>query len=93
MARDKWAQVGQAAMERLDLPGDLAAGVPRMELVGNREFWMARHHGVLSYSPEVVEISGGALSVRVTGRGLQLTAMTDTELRLDGMVEKVELMA
>ena len=32
-------RAGQAAMERLDLPGDIQPGVPRMELVGDREFF------------------------------------------------------
>ena len=91
MEKRTLAQVGMAAMERLDLPGDLAADVPRMELIGNREFLMIQHRGVLSYSPETVEISGGSITARLTGRELQLVAMTDGELRIDGLIEKLEL--
>ena len=91
MEKQTLAQVGMAAMERLDLPVDLAADVPRMELIGNREFLMVQHRGVLSYSPEAVEISGGSMTVRLTGRELQLIAMTDGELRLSGCIEKLEL--
>ena len=45
------------AMERLDLPGSLA-GAATVELTGNREYYMDRHRGVLSYSTELVEING-----------------------------------
>lgn len=89
--RRKLAQTGHAAMERLDLPGEIALGVPRVELVGNREFYMDRHKGVLSYSTELVEIGGGSVEVRLIGRNLQLLAMTDDELRITGHIEKVEL--
>lgn len=91
MEKRTLAQVGMAAMERLDLPEDLAADVPRMELIGNREFLMVQHHGILSYSPETVEISGGSIAVRLTGKNLRLVAMTDGELRIGGYIEKLEL--
>lgn len=91
MKKGTWARVGLEAMERLDLPGELAVGVPHMELTGQRQFFMAQHKGVLSYSTELVEISGGSLVVRLMGRDLQLLAMTDEELRICGSIEKVEL--
>ena len=77
-------------MERLDLPASLA-GAPTVELTGNREFYMERHRGVLSYSTELVEINGGGLVIRVSGSGLQLLAMTEEELRIGGRIDKVEL--
>lgn len=91
MEKRRLAQASQAAMEKLDIPGEIALGVPRVELVGNREFYMDRHQGVLSYSTELVEISGGSVEVRLMGRDLQLLAMTDDELRITGYIEKVEL--
>ena len=91
MKKRSLAQVGLEAMERLDLPGELAVGIPPMELTGQRQFFMAQHKGVLSYSTELVEIAGGELTVRLAGRELQLLAMTDQELRIGGIIERVEL--
>lgn len=91
MGKRKLAQLGWEAMDRLDLPGELAVGIPSMELTGNRQFLMTQHKGVLSYSTEKVEISSGSLLVRLTGQELQLLAMTETELRVGGRIEKVEL--
>ena len=80
--RKRLTQKSLEAADRLDLPQVLAPDIPRMELVGNRAFYMDRHRGVLGYSTEVVDINGG---------GLQLQAMTDQELRIDGIIEKIEL--
>ena len=88
--RRRLAETTQRAMEQLDLPGELL-GAPRMELTGAGQFYMEQHHGVLSYSTEAVEISGGALVVRLSGQELQLLAMTENELRIGGKIEKLEL--
>lgn len=90
--RKKLWQKSVSAMERLDLPDDLAPGVAHMELVGNRDFYMERHGGVLAYSTETVDINGGNVMVRVSGSELQLVAMTTEELRIIGQIDKVELM-
>ena len=93
MGRGIFGRVGAEAVERLDLPAELAYGMPQMELMGQQQFFMARHKGVLSYSTQLVEINGGSLMVRVTGQDLQLLAMTEEDLRLGGIIEKVELVS
>lgn len=93
MGRGLWSRVGAEAVERLDLPPEIACGMPQMELMGQCQFLMARHQGVLSYGTELVEIGAGSMVVRVTGRDLQLLAMTEEDLRLGGVIEKVELVS
>ena len=87
----KWAQVSQQAMDRLDLPVNLASGVARMELLGNRSLHIDQHRGVLAYSTEAVDINAGTVVVRVRGEGLELAVMTDEELRINGVIRGVEL--
>ena len=89
--RRAWSEKTAQAMDRLDLPQSLAADQPRMELSGNRGFYMDRHKGVLSYSTACIDVNGGSVVVRLWGSGLQIVAMTDDELRIDGLIEKVEL--
>ena len=91
MKKKSLAQVGIDAMERLDLPAEVAFGVPQIELTGQRQFFMAHHKGVLSYTTECIEIGGEDLVVRLKGRHLQLLAMTEEELRIGGTIEIVEL--
>ncbi len=74
----------------LDLPGDLVAGLPRMELVGDREFRMEYHKGILAYGTEEIHISGGKLVVRLKGEGLELRSMNPTQLLVTGKITGVE---
>ena len=89
--RRAWSEKTAQAMDRQDLPQSLAADLPRIELSGNRGFYMDRHKGVLSYSTASIDVNGGSVVVRLWGSGLQIVAMTDDELRIDGLIEKVEL--
>ena len=75
--------------ELFDLPGDVAAGLPHMELLGNREFFMERHGGILSYGEEEIVLSAGSLTVRVRGRKLRLIAMTEQEIRIGGYITDI----
>ncbi|MDD3347792.1 sporulation protein YqfC [Oscillibacter sp.] len=76
--------------ELFDLPADVVAGLPRLEMVGSRQLYVEHHAGILSYSEERIDLNttAGVLSVR--GEGLSLLAMTAEELRLGGRIERVE---
>ena len=75
----KLSQVGQEALERLELPVNLAGGVARIELLGNREVYMDRHCGVLAYTTENIDVNGGSVVVRFFGRELRLLLLWMSE--------------
>ena len=88
LKRDKNIWLGAA--ELFDLPPDLVAGLPHMEMLGDRYFYMERHKGILSYSGEEIDINGDKMIVRVYGQGLELVSMTGGALRIRGDIRQVE---
>ena len=82
----------ERAAERFDLPADALAGVPRLELVGDRELRMENHRGILAYGTEEIHVSGGAFVVKIAGRGLELRAMTGLELLITGEIRQIALL-
>ena len=74
MKREK--RVLSEAAELFDLPADLVAGLPHVEVMGSSYFYMERHRGILSYS--------------VYGKGLELVSMTGDALRIQGTIARVE---
>ena len=86
---------GRGFLERtaqlFDLPADVVAGLPRLELVGTGELRMERHKGILAYGDKEIHISGGAYVVKVTGEDLELRAMTGLELLITGRISGVQL--
>ena len=88
LKRDKNIWLGAA--ELFDLPPDLVAGLPHMEMLGDRYFYMERHKGILSYSGEEIDINGETGIVRIFGKDLELTRMTGDQLRIQGSISRLE---
>ena len=77
--------------EVFDLPADVVAGLPRVELLGDRQLRMENHRGILAYGTDEIHISGGKLIVKVRGVGLALQAMNASELLITGEIAGVDL--
>ncbi len=77
--------------EVFDLPGDVVAGLPRIEITGDRELRMENHRGILAYGSQEIHISGGRLIVKVRGEGLELRSMNAGELLIGGTILGVDL--
>lgn len=75
--------------EMFDLPADLVAGACHMEILGDRQLFLEGHDGILSYGTEQIDVSAGALVVRVSGSDLTLKSMTEDEVRIRGKIESV----
>lgn len=85
----------QGLLERtaqtFDLPVDALTGLPRIELVGDRELRMENHKGILAYGSEEIHVSGGAFLVKISGEKLELRAMTGLELLITGEIRQITL--
>lgn len=76
--------------ELFDLPVDVVAGLPRMELLGSRQLYLEHHAGLLSYSEEQIDVNTPAGALRIRGARLTLMAMTADEVRIGGRIDSVE---
>ena len=77
--------------QALDLPADVLAGLPKVELTGDREVRMENHRGILSYGTEEIHVSGGQFVVQIRGEGLELRSMTGLELLITGRITSITL--
>ena len=78
--------------ELFDLPADVVAGLPRLEMVGSRQLYLEHHTGLLSYSDTRIDANTSAGVLRITGARLTLLAMTPEELLITGTITAVEFM-
>ena len=75
--------------QTFDLPADIVAGLPRIELIGNGQ--LQNHRGILSYREDEVVVSGGKLLVRIQGSELELQSMSANALLVAGVIRSVQL--
>ena len=71
--RKREKNVLAGAAELFDLPADVVAGLPRVELLGDHQLRMENHQGILAYGSDEIHISGGKLGMqlRLSPRDLQ----------------------
>lgn len=74
----------------MDIPADLAANLPKITIHGYRDIYIENHRGLLEYGLQEVHINGGEAILKLGGEGFHIRAMTATELRLEGLIFKVE---
>lgn len=74
-----------------DLPADAVAGLPLIELIGDKQLRVENHRGILAYDPREIHIGGGKVALRVRGLGLELKVMNAGELLITGQIFAVEL--
>ena len=88
--KDREGGVLSAVAELFDLPADVVAGLPHLEMVGSRQLYLEHHTGILAYSEEQTDANTTAGVLRVRGQRLTLLAMTGEELRIGGRIDAVE---
>ena len=76
----------------LDLPGEGAAGLPKVELTGERDLYLLNFQGILSYGREEIHVDSGLWVLRILGRELELRAMRAGELRITGVISRLEIL-
>ena len=76
--------------ELFDLPADVVARLPRLELIGSRQLYLEHHLGILCYSEERIDANTPAGVLRICGRDLTLLAMSCAELRVGGVILSLE---
>ena len=86
-ARELLAEVA----EKMELPADLAAGLPTMELCGFREFSMEPHGGLVESDRARVSIESTLGRVTVLGEDLIIRRMNRQRITVAGQLRAVEL--
>lgn len=74
-----------------DLPADAVAGMPLVELCGDKQLRVENHRGILAYDPREIHIGGGKIAIRVKGLDLELKVMNAGELLITGQIFSVSL--
>ena len=78
--------------EMFDLPADALAGLPKVELTGERDLYLLNFQGILSYGREEIHVDSGLWVLRILGRELELRAMRAGELRITGVISRLEIL-
>ena len=78
------------AADMFDIPADIKGGLLHIETEGRRAVFLENHKGIVSISEEEIEVNSSEGSVFVSGSRLKVGAMNGDELKIEGVIEKIE---
>lgn len=79
------------AADRLELPADIVAGVPRIELIGSERCSVEPHGGLLEYGLQRITVATASGYVTVQGEGLSIHAMNRLRLTITGRITALQM--
>lgn len=84
-----WRTILKKAAQKLDLPTDIAAGLPSIRLCGFDECSLDCHKAILEYEPNeiVIRLNIGVVTVR--GNALELCRMHREQLCIRGKISEL----
>lgn len=74
-----------------DLPADIVAGLPRIELTGNIMCSIEPHKGLLEYAREVISVDSTVGAVVVHGENLDIRQMNRSRITVSGQITEIRL--
>ena len=80
----------EKTVRALELTPDILSGMAHFELSGNREVVVDGCKGVLEYDENVIRLMAGKLTVRFTGRGLELRNLRKDSAIIEGFITTIE---
>ncbi len=75
----------------LDVPLDMVADVPRITIDDNREMTVENYKSIEGYEPEEIRLRSKHYRIIISGRNLQIVAITDEEILIRGIICGVTL--
>ncbi len=79
------------AAKAFEMPGEIIAGLPKIQIVGCQDIYIENHKGILSYDSKEISVNGGGVVLRIKGDGFVISAMSASELRVLGTLFSIEV--
>lgn len=89
MSDERRPRLEQSLGALLDLPKDIVLNLPKVTLLGNIQFYMENHQGILRYQTEQVVLKCHGGNVIVEGKNLTITSLSAEDIYLEGDIRQV----
>ncbi|MGE5371650.1 MAG: sporulation protein YqfC [Solirubrobacterales bacterium] len=82
-------RIGRALSDVLDLPRDLVLDLPRVTMIGQHDFHIEKHRGLMEYETNLVRISLARGYLEIEGEELEIRFIMQDELSISGLIRNL----
>ncbi len=81
---DKLARVKERVVYGLDLPADIALGLPKITIIGRKEITIENHSGITKFSNDELIINTSLGLLKILGVDFEIIFVGGTTITLSG---------
>lgn len=85
--------IREKVAEISEFPRDAVLGIPLLTVLGQSEFTLENHTGIIEYTDTLLRIQVKGGQIRVTGERLQVVYYANDEMKVTGCIHAVEYLS
>ncbi len=75
--------------EKLNIPEDIAEGLPIVTVTGKNEVYVENYKGIIEYGPQTIRIQTKMCRINFVGKNLEIIYYTNADMKITGEVESI----
>lgn len=75
--------------EKLNIPEDIAGGLPIVTVTGKNEIYVENYKGIIEYGPQSIRIQTKMCRITFYGKKLEIIYYTNSDMKITGEVESI----
>ncbi|MEA1960332.1 MAG: sporulation protein YqfC [Bacillota bacterium] len=82
--------IGKAMADFLEIPKDLVLDLPKITMIGQNEFYMENHKGIIEYTSVRMRINLSRGFLEINGENLEINALMPEEMSVSGIIKNIK---
>lgn len=75
--------------EKLNIPEDIAEGLPIVTVTGKNEVYVENYKGIIEYGTQSIRIQTKVCRITFAGKNLEIIYYTNADMKITGEVESI----
>ena len=75
--------------EKLNIPEDIAEGLPIVTVTGKNEIYVENYKGIIEYSQNCIRIQTKVNRITFSGKNLEIIYYTNADMKIVGDIETI----
>lgn len=75
--------------EKLNIPEDIAEGLPIVTVTGKNEVYVENYKGIIEYGSQSIRIQTKVCRITFAGKNLEIIYYTNADMKITGEVESI----
>lgn len=86
---EKLSRFKEKLVDTLDFPIDIALGLPKITIIGQKEVTVENHKGIIKFENDELIINTDLGMLKILGKNLEITLVGGTTITLRGIFKAI----